>query len=88
MTRPSPSQSVRGTETLFPPLSKGRYRGVSRGMPAEAGNLNPLPTQPANYHATLRTIIPAKAGRHHFVIPAKAGASADGTSIQGWRGGW
>ena len=41
-----------------------------RGMPAEAGNLNPRPTQIANHHASPRT-----------VIPAKSGASADGTSI-------
>ena len=55
VTRPSPSRSVRG-------------RGAKRtqGMPAEAGNLNPPPTQLANHHA----------------IPAQADASADGTSIQ------
>ena len=41
-----------------------------RGMPAEAGNLNPPPTQIATHHAS-----------PHTIVPTKAGASADGTSI-------
>ena len=40
---PSPSRSVRG---------RGAQR--TQGMPTEAGNLNPPPTQFANHHAILR----------------------------------
>ena len=65
MTRPpAPFAKRKGPETLFPPLSKGRYRGVSRGIPAEAVNPNPLQPPFANHHVTLDTVIPANAGIH------------------------
>ena len=78
VTRPSPSRSVRG-------------RGAKRtqGMPAEAGNLNPPPTQIANHHvkptppppsfrrkpALQRTKHPSRsAGRQRHPTPLTVGA--------------